>query len=133
MERLKKETGLMDDPRKMNSRIFNYYPRLEKVKRYVDHHFPESVNLSRAADVAGLEKTYFSRFFHDKTGVCFHAWLNWVRVNHAMEIMKSRDLPITEIALAVGFQDLRTFERAVKKCTGTNPRALKSKLRPCAN
>jgi len=120
----------MDNPGKMNSRIFNYYPRLERVKRYVDRHFPETVNLSRAAEVAGLEKTYFSRFFHDKTGVCFHAWLSWVRVNHAMEIMKSRDLPIIEIAFAVGFQDLRTFERAVRKCTGTSPRALKNRLRP---
>jgi len=131
MDGLKRERKAMGAPGGMDSRIFSYYPRLEKVKRFVDRHFSETVNLSRAAEVAGLEKTYFSRFFHDKTGVCFHDWLSWVRVTHAMEIMKSRDLSITQIGFAVGFQDLRTFERAVEKCTGTSPRALKNRLRPC--
>jgi two-component system response regulator YesN len=112
------------------SQAFSYYPRLAKVKRYVDRNLLEAVDLSRAAEIAGLEKTYFSKFFHDKTGVCFHDWLSQVRVTRAADLMRSRDLSITEVAFAVGFRDLRTFERVVEKCTGMSPRVLKKTLQP---
>lgn len=115
---------------RIDQRIFNYDPRLSKVKRFVDDHFSEPVSLTVAAQVAGLEKTYFSKFFRQKTGIRFRDWLSSERVTHAMEIMKTRNLPITELAFTVGFQDLRTFERAVEKHTGLNPRTLKKRLRP---
>ena len=88
------------------------------------------LSLEIAAEVAGLEKTYFSTFFHQKTGICFRDWLSSVRVMRAMEIMTTEDLPITDVAFTVGFQDLRTFERAVEKHTGLTPRAVKDWLRP---
>lgn len=108
---------------------FRHNPRLHKVKQFVDSHFSEPVSLELAAGVAGLEKTYFSRFFRRKTGLCFRDWLRRVRVKHAVDIMVARDLTVTEIAFMVGFQDLRTFERAVAKCTGLSPKAVKHKLR----
>lgn len=120
----------MFEHEKINHQAFCYYPRLGRVKHYVDLHFDERLNLEAIAAIAGLERTYFSRFFHQKTGVCFRDWLSWVRVNHAMELMAFDDRPITEIALEVGFQDLRTFERAVEKCTGHTPRSVKKGLRP---
>lgn len=122
----------MFERQRIDQRIFNYDPRLSKVKRFVDDHFSEHVSLKLAAEVAGLEKTYFSKFFHQKTGIRFRDWLSSERVIHAMEIMRARNLSITEVAFTVGFQDLRTFERAVEKHTGLNPRALKERLRPPA-
>jgi len=111
-------------------RVFSYYPRLAKVKQYVDKHFSDPLDLEQMAEVAGLEKTYFSTYFRQKTGIRFHQWLNWYRVKQALSIMSFRDMPITEIAMAVGFQELRTFERAVRKYTGSTPRSIKKKLRP---
>ncbi len=119
----------MFQPENIDHQAFRYYPRLGKVKRYVDLHYCEPLNLQALAEVAGLERTYFSRFFHEKTGVCFRDWLSWIRVNHAMELMASDDRPITEIALEVGFHDLRTFERAVERCTGNTPRSVRNRLR----
>lgn len=120
----------MFESKNIDDRIFSFNPRLGKVKQFVDANLTEPVSLDRVAGVAGLEKTYFSKYFREKTGVCFRNWLSTVRVNRAMEIMTSRDLSITEIAFAVGFQDLRTFERAVERCTGLSPRAVKNRLRP---
>lgn len=109
--------------------VFSYDPRLGRVKKFVDANYTSPISLDRAASVAGLEKTYFSKYFREKTGVCFRDWLAAVRVDRAMEIMKARDLSITEIAFAVGFQDLRTFERVVERCTGLSPKAVKNRLR----
>ena len=120
----------MFDPRHIDHPIFSYDPRLEKVKRFVDDHLGGPVSLGVAADVAGLEKTYFSKFFRRKTGICFRDWLSAVRVRRALELMTARALSITEIAFAVGFRDLRTFERAVERCTGLCPSAVRNRLRP---
>ena len=110
-------------------RIFSYYPRLEKVKNYVDNHFSDPLDLEQIAEIAGLEKSYFSTYFRQKTGVRFHDWLSGIRVNHALSLMSFRDLSITEVAMAVGFQELRTFERAVRKHTGVTPQTIKQRLR----
>lgn len=120
----------MLEPRTVDDRIFSYNPRLNKVKQFVDANLTEPVSLGLVADAAGLEKTYFSKYFRAKTGICFRDWLSAMRVNRAMEIMTTRDLSITAIAFAVGFQDLRTFERAMERCTGLSPRAVKNRLRP---
>jgi len=120
----------MLEPKTIDDRIFSYNPRLSKVKRFVDANLTERVSLDLAARVAGLEKTYFSKYFREKTGSCFRDWLSAMRVKRAMEFMTVRDLSITEIAFTVGFQDLRTFERAVERCTGLSPRAVKNRLRP---
>ena len=120
----------MTDHTTIDITALNYYPRLAKVKRYVEAHFSEPLDLEQVARIAGLEKTYFSTYFHQKTGVCFHDWLNSIRVNEAVNLMSHHDLSITEVAMAVGFQELRTFERAVRKHTGYTPQAIKNKLRP---
>lgn len=124
----------MFQPKKINYQAFHYDPCLGKVKEYVDRHYRERLNLQVVAEVAGLERKYFSKFFHEKTGVCFSDWLSWVRVNHAIELMANGDRPLTEqslteIAVEVGFHDLRTFERAIENWTGHTPRSVKSSLR----
>lgn len=102
--------------------------RLARLKRFVDGHYADPLPLAKAADVACLEKTYFSRYFRRKAGICFHEWLHWIRVNRAIELMRTSDATVTEIAFAVGYQDLRTFERAFYKCTGRCPKAVRQQV-----
>ncbi len=120
----------MFDSSKINEPAFNYYARLERLQRYVDSHYSERISLADAARVVGLEETYFSKFFHQKAGVCFKDWISHQRVSRACALIKSRNHSITMIAFAVGFRDLGTFERAFKKCMGKTPRAFKTAMRP---
>ncbi len=116
------------DATKINDRCFDYDVRLNRVKRFVEQHYSEPLPLSTIAPVAGLEKSYFSRYFHEKIGVCYHDWLHWIRVNHAIELMEKHVFSLTSIVFTVGYQDLRTFERAFEKCTGQCPMAMKKKV-----
>ncbi len=115
----------------VNQAAFSYYARLARVKEYVDSHYTEEVTLTVAAGIAGLEPKYFSAFFRDKTGVCFSDWLRQLRVEKALDLMRARNYSITEVAFEVGFQDLRTFERAFKRVTTMTPREFKRSVRPC--
>ena len=55
------------DPPRVRREAFSYYPRLQRLERYVESHYAEPLPLRTAAQVAGLEQTYFSRFFRQKT------------------------------------------------------------------
>ena len=111
-----------------NDRAFEYYPALRKIEIYVRENYSEEVPLFKAAQIAGLERKYFSTFFHKKVGISFCQWLMRMRINKAIHLLEVEDNSITDIALAVGYQDLRTFERAFKKCTGCTPREFKKSI-----
>jgi transcriptional regulator GlxA family with amidase domain len=106
--------------------------RLTRIKLFVDAHYDEPFSLQAAARLAGLEKTYFCKYFRRKTGVGYRAWLSRVRVEHALALLRERKHPITRIAFDVGFADLRTFERAFHRHTGQCAQALRKQLTSAA-
>ena len=113
----------------INDAAFFFCPRLAKIKRHVDEYYTEPITLGQAAEIAGLEKTYFSKYFRDRTGTCFKDWIAFERINRALLMLTNHDHKITELAFAVGFEDLRTFERAFKKFVGITARECKSTVR----
>ena len=117
-------------PQGTHPTAFTYYRRLKKVKEFVEQNLSEEISLGTAAKIAGLEEKYFSAFFHQKIGICFRDWITHTRVNRAKELLRARNDSITDIAFAVGFRELRTFERAFKRCTGKTPRVFKRSVRP---
>jgi AraC-like DNA-binding protein len=53
-------------------------------------------------------------------------YLNGYRVEKAQTLLKNTDRSITDIALAVGFDDASYFARIFKKQTGMTPREYKN-------
>ena len=119
------------DATSISQAAFEYYGRLEKVKRYIDLHFAEEVTLKSAADVACLEEKYFSSFFHTKTGVRFVDFVSYVRIDRAKQLLEEHDTSISAIAEVVGFHNRRTFERAFKKWAGITPKQYRDTVKPC--
>ncbi len=113
-----------------NGEVFDYYPRLNRLRQYVEQSYSEPIPLEKAAGIAALESSYFSTYFRAKVGITFTDWVRQVRVEKAMKLMKASDFSITEVAYEVGFGDLRTFERAFKKHTLTTPIEFKKSVRP---
>lgn len=109
------------DPDKIKMEAFRDNPRLARVRRYCEENPTARISLVDAARVANLEASYFSSFFHERTGVCFHSWLNYTRVLRAMHSLADTDLSITNVSRKVGFRDLRTFQRAFKRFAGVTP------------
>ncbi len=129
-EQRRSSSPRVGDPSRINSAAFEYYPPLRRVKSFVDKNYSENLPLSRVARVAGLERSYFSTFFHSKTGVCYRDWLSYKRVVRAARLLSESDRSITSTAFRVGFNDLRTFERAFKKWLGQTPSSYKAQARP---
>ena len=61
-----------------NGKVFEYYPRLKRLRQYVEQSYPEPIPLEKAAGIAALEKSYFSSYFRAKIGITFTDWLRQV-------------------------------------------------------
>jgi len=114
----------------LHPEAFTYYDRLSPVLEFVTAHVSTPISLDAAAKLAGLERKYFSAFFHSKVGATFTEWVRILRVSRAMELMRVRDDSIVRIAFAAGFRDVRTFERAFKRYVGLSPKAYRASVRP---
>jgi AraC-like DNA-binding protein len=113
----------------INEAMFFFCPRLAKIKRHVDEHYDEPFTLAQAAEIAALEKTYFSKIFRTKVGISFVDWLARERIKRALIMLMNHDHRIADLAFAVGFGDLRTFQRAFKKFVGVTPQECKIVVR----
>lgn len=119
---------LNSTPAEMNFRAFEYYRPLMRIKKFIDINYGEEISLNQAARVAAMERCYFSTFFRRKVGINFRDWLRLIRIQKAMAMFAQEDYSISEVAFAVGFADLSTFERAFKKVTKLTPREYKRQV-----
>ncbi len=107
------------------SRNMNRLGRLDNVFNYVEENYTSEITLEKTASVANFSEYYFTRFFKEATGMTFGKYLNNFRVEKAVELLKSEDDSITEIAFKSGFGSIKTFNRVFRKIKGCSPSAYK--------
>ncbi|HVR56424.1 MAG TPA: helix-turn-helix domain-containing protein [Pseudolabrys sp.] len=95
---------------------------MRRVREYVDVHLGETIDLLMLAGVAGLSVHHFARQFKQSAGVTPHGYLTQKRVERAREMLVQTDLPLAEIAFAVGFFDQGHLARHFRHMLGTTPR-----------
>ncbi|WP_439407389.1 helix-turn-helix domain-containing protein [Bradyrhizobium sp. DASA03076] len=95
---------------------------MRRVREYVEVHLAETIDLSMLAGVAGLSVHHFARQFKQSAGLTPHAYLTQMRVERAQEMLIRTDLPLAEIAFAVGFFDQGHLARHFRHLLGKTPR-----------
>ena len=78
---------------------------------------------ARAAASLGVTDKKLSRVFHREAGVCFSDYLALRRLSEAGNLLRAGGRTAAEIAFAVGFRSVRTFNRAFRKHYGVTPTA----------
>ena len=101
---------------------------LKKVVTYIRDHYPEKIYIRDLADIMNMNEQYFCRFFKKATNRTPIAYINEVRIRHAVLLMKQSDRSITEIALGCGFGNMGHFIEEFRKITGETPRAYRARL-----
>ena len=98
-----------------------------KAMAYIHEHFAEPIGREDAAQYVGVSEGYLSRCFTQETGLSLIHYLTRYRIQQAKQLLSSGVLPVTEIALKVGFSDGNYFSRAFRKETGVSPLAYRRK------
>ncbi len=96
--------------------------RLEQVILYIHDHYSEKICLEDLSEIACMSKYYFTRVFRRETGMTPLQYVIRHRISIAQEMLTSSRQPISEIAVAVGFEDASYFSETFKKTTGYLPK-----------
>lgn len=94
---------------------------IQEAIRYINDNYSQDIPLERGAQAAKMAPAYFSHLFKKETGQTFIDYLHEVRIERAMELMRSEDGTVTQICFRVGFRHLSHFIRTFKKRTGLTP------------
>lgn len=94
---------------------------VEKALDMIHNRYAEPITVDMAAEITGYGKSNFCKIFKKITGDTFHNALNRQRVENACIYLDETTMPISKIAAAVGFTELKTFCRAFKQITGITP------------
>jgi AraC-like DNA-binding protein len=105
---------------------FRYYRRLRRLLAFVIENIHRSISAEEAASVVGLERQYFSTWFHRTVGVSWSYWLAEQRVAEAERLFHINNHTVVEAALASGFGSVDSFCRACKRHRGMTPRELRA-------
>lgn len=93
-----------------------------KILEYLSSHFTESLTLEALAQELHVNKYYLSHTFSNKLYLSFTTCVNRLRIEKAMQLLKTTNLSIETIGGMVGYETQRTFNRVFKKMVGLTPR-----------
>ena len=99
--------------------------RAVDVAHWLSSSFQEPVDWEHVAGVVGLSRFHFLRSFAKVLGVTPHQYLVRARLRSAARLLAERELSVTEVALAVGFEDLSHFIRTFRRAAGVSPSAFR--------
>jgi len=94
---------------------------IEELRAWIDTHYEESFTLEEMVGRCALNTSDFSRRFKDATGSPLFEYLNRRRVSRAALLLRDGELPITEIAFSVGYNNLSFFNRYFLRLMGMTP------------
>lgn len=94
---------------------------IDKAIEYMKIHYNTEITLSDLAMQSLISKNYFSRLFKEITSMNVSDYIQYLRTDQACKLLKTTDMKVTDIALQVGFSDLKFFYEVFKKITGKTP------------
>ncbi len=98
--------------------------RIEGIKKtltYIKENYKEKIYIRDLAKQVSMNEQYFCRFFKKAIGRSPIEYVNEYRIKQSLRLLEETDLPITEVCLECGYNNLGNFLREFRKYTGTTP------------
>jgi AraC family transcriptional regulator, L-rhamnose operon transcriptional activator RhaR len=96
---------------------------IRKAIAYMKQHATSDLRLEEVAMQSFVSKHYFSRLFHEVTGIRFSEHVQQLRIEAAVKRLRAGQEKVADIALACGFHDLKHFYEVFRRHTGKTPGA----------
>lgn len=97
--------------------------RLNRVLEWMMENVGDEVSLGAAAEVAGMTRSAFCRFFQRAVGRKFSEFLNGVRVARACELIRryGDGMDLARVGFEAGFGTVSNFNRVFREVRGVTP------------
>lgn len=102
----------------------NMDKRVESIKTaltYIHENYREKIYVADLARQVNLNEQYFSRLFKKAIGSSPIEYINDYRMKKARMLLEETDLPVTEVCMECGCNNLGNFLREFRKYSGMTP------------
>ena len=100
--------------------------RMDEICRHMHKHYRDNHTVEFYAKKSGLSIDRFSHAFKESTGVSPKQYMLQIKVDMARELLQHSSFTITDIADAVGIDDVSYFTKLIKRYTGHTPSYFRS-------
>lgn len=107
----------------------DYHNTIVRVEQYIRDHIGEDLTLATIASHIYMNPSYLSSMYHKNTGNTITHYIQQERIAQAVYYFSISNMSISEVALAVGFNDANYFTKVFYKETGYTPRDYRRKLK----
>ena len=100
---------------------------LRSVLLYISGHYTEPLTRKQIAKAVGYNESYISHMFADTLKTTLPDYIHSLRMGDATKLLTQTDLPVSRIALDLGFGSLRNFNRVFLKWYNMTPTQYRQK------
>lgn len=98
-----------------------HYTAVKRAKEYIDSNMKQKITLEKIASIVNLSPTYFHKIFTDTLGITPTEYVTNVRIDKAKELLVKTSLPVYEVAIECGYENIPYFSYIFKNRTGAAP------------
>ncbi|NLC68038.1 MAG: helix-turn-helix transcriptional regulator, partial [Clostridiaceae bacterium] len=98
-----------------------YQKYQEAIIKYLNDNYFKEVSMEMVASEIGISYSYLRKIFMKIFGCSFSYYINLLRVNKAKKLLEETCMGVSNIAVAVGYNNEKSFYRNFKKITGFTP------------
>lgn len=92
-----------------------------RLVHYIMEHFQEPLTLDLLSKELHVNKYYLSHIFSGRLHMNFRQYLNRIRLEYAMQLIRSTREPLTRVWENAGFNSQRSFNRVFQETVGMTP------------
>jgi two-component system response regulator YesN len=104
------------------------YQRLKRALDFIQVNYNDSLTVEQIAKEVYLSPSRLSHIIKSELRITFGDYISKVRVERAKVLLKDRELPISQIALEVGYPDQSYFTKVFRKIERCTPKAFRQKV-----
>lgn len=107
---------------------YSYQVYVDHALEYVEHNYQKNIKVQGIADYIGINRSYLTNCFKNALNLSPQEYIQNYRMNQASVLLKDTNLPISEIATNVGYDDAFNFSKIFKKTYGFNPTSYRNSV-----
>lgn len=88
---------------------------------YIQQNFTGKISLREFGEQFHLSEKYISRYFKEHFHITLSQYVTYLRLEHAKQLLQDTDIPVTDVAMQSGYQNVSYFIRNFQKAYAVSP------------
>ena len=99
--------------------------KMLEIIEYVNIHYSERICAEKLAVITGFSTSHIRRLFKSLTEKTLNLYVQTIRIQEACRLLKNKEMNVKQVAMAVGYSDIKHFYSVFKRITSKPPKAFR--------